>query len=107
MTMRNYWRESVACALEATGLQFTDEQLAEVTDSIIVSIENEGAISGRDAIPNPLQAEVDRLRGLRIQDQVAHDQQIAAERLSASNAAHSLRCRIWDLQDQLRKAGAA
>ena len=62
MSRTEYWRESLAQALDDIGINYNSEQLDELTDYITGIQEVESQALGYDCIPNPLQTEIDKLK---------------------------------------------
>lgn len=59
---RSYWHTSMECILDGAGITVSVTQLQEIVDGVLSAIEMEGEATGRYCIPNPLQADVDRLK---------------------------------------------
>ena len=57
----DYWRECIEIAFEEAGIIATDEQIEDVAGSVEGGHDNYGMAHGYDAIPNPRDADVDRL----------------------------------------------
>lgn len=62
--MESYLAESIEIALDAMGIPdaLTAEQREALARDLATSVENYGTFSGRDAIPNPLQAQMQEQR---------------------------------------------
>lgn len=58
----NYWIESVACSLEEQGVSLPQETIKAIAKDMINSAECEGMAFGHDAIPDPLNAEIEQLK---------------------------------------------
>ena len=59
----DYWKECVSEAFEDAGLEATDEQIGIVTSWVEGAHENYSLATGQEMIPNPLQSEIERIRG--------------------------------------------
>lgn len=58
----DYWDECISQAFDDAGIVAMKEQIEEVAGCVEVDHENYGMAHGHDCIPNPLEAEVERLR---------------------------------------------
>ena len=58
----DYWKECISEAFDEAGITATEEQIAMVAGDVQVSHENYGMAFGHDCIPNPLEAEVKKLK---------------------------------------------
>ncbi len=98
-----YWEESVKDALCEAGIEATPDQIADVVQSIVISAENEGMATGRDAIQNPMLAEVDRVRRAG-EERVSHAETSAAKEIAELNGTiQRLRYRINELETEARR----
>lgn len=59
-----YWIESVSVALdEIDGISpFTDQNIKDLAEDMLISAEQEGMAFGYDAIPNPLTTEITKIK---------------------------------------------
>ncbi|KKM96242.1 hypothetical protein LCGC14_1179940, partial [marine sediment metagenome] len=55
----DYWRECIESAFDEAGIVATPEQVCSVVDYVSGGHENYGMAFGHDAIPNPIQSELD------------------------------------------------
>lgn len=62
MSKFNYWEECLAIAFEEAGIKATQEQIKEVACCVEGAHDNYSTAMGYDAIPNPAQEELDRLK---------------------------------------------
>ena len=62
----DYWIESVSAALdEIDGISpFTDQNIKDLAENMMISAEQEGMAFGYDAIPNPQQTMIEHLKEL-------------------------------------------
>ena len=58
----NYWIESVCDSLEEVGCKLPIEDITAIAENMIITAEQENLAFGYDAIPNPLQTEIDRVK---------------------------------------------
>ena len=60
----DYWIESVSAALdEIDGISpFTDQNIKDLAENMMISAEQEGMAFGYDAIPNPQQTMIEHLK---------------------------------------------
>jgi hypothetical protein len=95
-----YLIESIECALDGANIPdaLTPEQISDLAASLEISLENEGLATGRDSIPNPMEAQ---LRGVK----QAHAENVSwierghAERIKELEwTIQRLRSRIHDLE---------
>lgn len=65
-TKLEYWIESVSAALdEIDGISpFTDQNIRDLAESMIISAEQEGMAFGYDAIPDPQTTMIEQLKEL-------------------------------------------
>ena len=56
-----YWIESVAATTEEIGYNLSIEDITTIVESMIITAEQESLAFGYDAIPNPLQTEIDEI----------------------------------------------
>jgi hypothetical protein len=98
----SYWEDSIREPLLGFGIKLTDEQLAEVCESIDVSHSNYSMFRGHDAIPNPLEGELKRTRQRSQQEidaiEKRHDEKIR----DLEYTIRRLRSRINELEDERR-----
>ncbi len=57
----DYWAECISTSFDEAGIKATDEQIELVAGDVEVAAENYGMAHGHDAIPNPRDADVDRI----------------------------------------------
>ena len=57
-----YWIESVRDTMEEVGCELSTEAITSIAENMIITAEQEGMAFGYDAIPNPLQTEIDRVK---------------------------------------------
>ena len=72
----DYWNECVSEAFEDAGITATDEQINTVAGWIEGAHDNYGMAFGHDAIPNPKDAEVERLKLTIKELKQQHEQQL-------------------------------
>lgn len=60
-TKLNYWVDSVIDALEEIGYEFSNENVIALAEDMMICADQESMAFGYDAIPNPLQTEVNRI----------------------------------------------
>lgn len=58
----DYWEECITEAFEDAGIEATKEQIDTVVAWVDGAHENYGMAFGHDAIPNPMQTEVEKLK---------------------------------------------
>ena len=58
----NYFFECISQSFDEHGIKATDEQIEAVADDVRISHENYGMAHGHDAIPNPLNADIENLK---------------------------------------------
>ncbi len=58
----DYWNECIEAAFSDAGIEATPEQIDQVAGDVEGAHENYGMAFGHDAIPNPMNAELERLR---------------------------------------------
>jgi len=95
-----YLTMSIECALDGMNIPnaLTTEQIADLAASLEISLENEGAATGRDVIPNPMEAEVRRMKATGAES-LAYAEKQHAERVTELEWTISrLRSRIYDLE---------
>ena len=100
-----YWKDSLECALDEVGAAaaLSPEQIERVAGSLESSAENQGMAFGRDAIPNPLAAELSAAeRRNEARKQAAEDRETELKGTIAD-----LHYRIRDLEYKLAEAKAA
>lgn len=57
----DYWEECIRSSFDEAGIEATKEQIEIVAGDVAGGCENYGMAHGHDAIPNPRDAEIDRL----------------------------------------------
>lgn len=72
----DYWEECISGALEEAGLTATKEQIDCIVGWVEGAHENYGMAHGHDCIPNPMIAEVDKLKVQLRKTEDAHERQI-------------------------------
>ena len=72
MTHINYWTECIQSACEEAGLHASDEQIASISEAVMVSHENYGLFTGQQCIPNPLATENAKLTAALLAEKDAH-----------------------------------
>jgi len=70
---KEYWRIAVEESLAEVGIEATSEQIDAIAEDMRTCQEMEYEASGRSQIPNPLQAEVDRQKSYRKDDERDYD----------------------------------
>ena len=66
-----YWIESVESIMEEIGYtNIPIEDITTIAESMMITAEQESMAFGYDAIPNPLQTEIDKLRNNMDHEQV-------------------------------------
>ncbi len=60
--MTDYWKECISEACDDAGLEATEKQIDTLASWVEGAHENYGMAHGREAIPNPLCEEHDRLK---------------------------------------------
>ena len=65
-----YWIESVESIMEEMNYDIPIEDITTMAESMIITAEQESLAFGYDAIPNPLQTEIDKLRNDMDHEQV-------------------------------------
>ena len=73
----DYWKECIEIAFEEAGITATDEQIDQVAGSVEGGHENYGMARGYDAIPNPRDSEVERLKNKIKKMEEAHERQLS------------------------------
>ncbi len=61
----DYWTECLAQSLEEHGVPASPDQIANIASDVEVSHDNYGMAFGHDAIPNPVQTELDQTKVAR------------------------------------------
>lgn len=63
MSRIKYMQESLELALDSAGAfgLLTDDQIKNIAESLLGSLENESTAMGYDNIPNPLQSQIEAL----------------------------------------------
>lgn len=74
--MSDYWTISVNELLDEYGLHLDDEKICSFVEDIKMIGEMEFEATGREFIPNPLQAEVDTAKALLTMKEDTHDRMI-------------------------------
>jgi hypothetical protein len=72
----DYWTECISEALEDAGIVATEEQIETIVSWVEGAHENYGMAHGYDAIPNPMIAEIDKLKADMEQQQQAADAKV-------------------------------
>jgi len=72
----DYWKECISEAFEDAGIEATEEQINTVTLWVDGAHENFGLATGRDFIPNPLIAEVEKVKREMVDQQLRHEGQL-------------------------------
>ena len=57
----DYWIESVSASMDNAGYTLPIEDITAIAEDMIITAEQESMAFGYDAIPNPLQTEVDKI----------------------------------------------
>lgn len=102
-----YWRDTLDCAFDAAQawevwMSLTETQRDDIAGSLEVSVENHGMASGRDCIPNPLEAEM-RQRDQRSAERLKDAETSAARRIAElEEIVRRLDNRNYELQQQVR-----
>lgn len=73
----NYWEECIAVAFDEAGIIATKEQISGVVGCVEGAHENYGMAHGHDCIPNPLHADIERLKRQITEKEKNHDRQIS------------------------------
>ena len=55
----DYWIESVSSSIDEIGCKLSTEDITSIAEAMIITAEQESMAFGYDAIPNPLQTEID------------------------------------------------
>ena len=58
----DYWEECIRESFDEAGIEATKEQIDTVVSWVDGAHENYGMAFGHDAIPNPMESEVDKLK---------------------------------------------
>lgn len=94
----SYWEDSIREPLLSFGIELTDEQLAELCESIEVSHSNYGMFRGHDAIPNPLEGELRRVKQTNKEDAEAAEKRHEEKIRELEGTIRRLRSRISELE---------
>lgn len=89
----NYWKECIECAFDEAGITATDEQIDIVAECVEGGHENYG-MAHYDAIPHPLEAEIDTLKARVKQAESERDE---ANLNFKKNVAQRHRCEVSDV----------
>ncbi len=92
--MSDYWTECIEASFEEAGIKATKEQIELVAGDVEVSSENYGMAHGHDAIPNPRDADVDRVTKRLEQMKQELDQAVFCYK---KNVASRHRCNVEDV----------
>ena len=68
-----YWIESVESIMEEMSYDIPIEDITTIAESMIITAEQESMAFGYDAIPNPLQTEIDEITGKLKQECIKAD----------------------------------
>ena len=90
----DYWFECISEAFNEHGIVATKEQIQSVADDVKVANENHGTACGYDAIPNPRDAEIDKLKQQLKKMEANRDQ---AELDFKKNVAMRRGCQVQDV----------
>lgn len=91
----DYWRECIESSFEEAGITASEEQVEAVAGDVQVAHENYGMAHGYDAIPNPRDADIDRLKA-RIRDLERERDQV--EMNFRQNVARRHRCDLTQVE---------
>lgn len=72
----DYWNECVAEAFEDAGIKATKEQIDTVASWVEGARDNYGMAHGHDAIPNPMESEINELNRRIRQLEDRHERQL-------------------------------
>ncbi len=72
----SYWKDCISEALGDAGVAATNEQIEIITDWVEGAHDNYGMANGHDCIPNPMESEVDKLKGEIKRIKASHDKQL-------------------------------
>ena len=72
----NYWEECITEALEEAGVTATKKQIDFIVGWVEGAHENYGMAYGHECIPNPLAADIDKLKSQLRKTEDAHEKQI-------------------------------
>lgn len=90
----DYWAECIEVSFEENGITASEEQIQLVAGDVESAHENHGMAHGHDAIPNPRNADVDRLTGRLKELEQERDQM---ELYFKKNVAERRRCDVNDV----------
>jgi len=102
---RAYLIDAIECGLDGIGAfdALTADQIRDLAASLEISLENEGLATGRDAIPNPMEAEL-RRREAAFKDELSRLERREAQSVEElERTVRQLRSRIYDLSEELRR----
>jgi len=90
----DYWYECISEAFNEAGIVATKEQIKAVADDVKVAHENYGMAYGHDAIPNPRDADILRLKQQLREMEAKRDE---AELDFRKNVAMRRGCQVQDV----------
>jgi len=99
---RSYLIDAIECGLDGLNIPgaLTAQQVSDLAASLEVSLENESMATGRDQIPNPMDAELRRVRQAHTESVASlergHTEQVRELEWLVSR----LRSRIHDLEQE-------
>ncbi len=90
----DYWKECIESAFDDAGIIATDEQIEDVAGSVEGGHDNYGMAHGHDAIPNPRDADIDKLK-VRIKEVESERDEVALD--FRKNVAMRRNCDVTDV----------
>ncbi len=102
MAGRDYWNESVECALNEAGVAASPEQINLIAASIVASKEHESLADGSWCIPNPLTSEIERIKSDRSKELEQTEKTHAKAISEKDEVIRSLRSTISEMAEKLR-----